>query len=110
MRVSEDLQGEIYLARREIFAYDVTQVSPDRLEGTITDSSEQLILGASDDIFLVPAQWEQIDDPARNPVIWQRVDDDLGLRAPRRRTRRPLPAQPRSRLVTDVATDPRSGA
>ncbi len=49
---------------------------PDRLEGTITDSSEQLVLGASDDIFLTPAQWVQIDDPARNPVIWQRVDDD----------------------------------
>ncbi len=75
VRVSDDLQGEIYLARREIFAYDVTQVSPDRLEGTITDSSEQLILGASDDVFLVPAQWEQIDDPERNPVIWERVDD-----------------------------------
>lgn len=75
VRVTEDLQGEIYLARREIFAYDVTQVGPDRLEGTITDSSEQLILGASNEAFLVPAQWVQIDDPERNPVIWQRVDD-----------------------------------
>ena len=71
-----DSSGEIYLARREIFAYDVTQESPDRLAGTITDSSEQLIVGASDDIFLSSAQWEQIDDPARNPVIWERVDDD----------------------------------
>ena len=76
VRITEDLQGEIYLARREIFAYDVSLVRPDRLEGTITDSSEQLVLGASDDIFLTPAQWVQIDDPARNPVIWQRVDDD----------------------------------
>ena len=76
VRVTDDLRGEIYLARREIFAYDLTQVGPDRLEGTITDSSEQLVLGASDDIFLTPAQWVQIDDPARNPVIWQRVDDD----------------------------------
>lgn len=76
VRITEDLQGEIYLARREIFAYDVSLVRPDRLEGTITDSSEQLVLGASDDIFLTPAQWVQVDDPARNPVIWQRVDDD----------------------------------
>jgi len=75
VRVTEDLRGEIYLARREIFAYDLTQVGPDRLEGTITDSSEQLILGASNEVFLTPAQWVQIDDPARNPVIWQRVDD-----------------------------------
>ena len=50
------------------------QVDPDRLEGSITDRSEQLILGASDPAFLTPAQWVQVDDPARNPVIWQRVD------------------------------------
>jgi len=86
VKVSEDLQGEIYLARREIFAYEVTQQSPDRLEGAITDNSEQLILGASDPAFLTPAQWTQLDDPQRNPVIWQRVDGDLdcaGLAAQR---------------------------
>lgn len=76
VKVSDDLQGEIYLARREIFAYDVTQVGPDRLEGSITDSSEQLILGASNPAFLTPAQWVQVDDPALNPVIWERVDAD----------------------------------
>jgi len=75
VKVTDDLQGEIYLARREIFAYDLTQESPDRLVGTVTDGSEQLIIGASDPVFLTPAQWEQIDDPDRNPVIWQRVDD-----------------------------------
>ena len=76
VQVTEDFGGEIYLARREIFHYDVIQQSPDRLEGTITDSSEQLIVGASDDVFLSDAQWVQIDDPSRNPVIWERVDDD----------------------------------
>jgi hypothetical protein len=74
--LTEEIQGELYLARREIFAYDVVQELPDRMVGSITDNSEQLILGASNDIFLTPAQWEQVDDPARNPVIWQRVDDD----------------------------------
>ncbi len=77
LKVSEDLQGELYLARREIFAYDVTQVSPDRFEGTIDDDSEQLIIGASDPLFATSSgQWTQLDDPARNPVIWVRVDDD----------------------------------
>ena len=38
--------------------------------------SGDCFVGASDDIFLSSAQWEQIDDPARNPVIWERVDDD----------------------------------
>lgn len=74
--VSEQLRGEIYLARREIFRYDVADDGDGRLVGTITDRSEQLILGASDDVFLSDAQWKQIDDPARNPVIWQRVDAD----------------------------------
>ena len=76
VKVSDALQGEIYLARREIFAYDLTQQSPDRLVGSITDRSEQLILGASNPLFLASAQWKQIDDPKRNPVIWQRVDAD----------------------------------
>jgi hypothetical protein len=76
IKVSEDLQGEIYLARREIFAYDVTQVSDDRLEGVIEDDSEQLIIGASDPVFQSSSgQWTQIDDPERNPVIWVRVDE-----------------------------------
>ena len=77
IKVGDGLQGDVYLARREIFTYDLTQVDPDRLEGTIVDASEQLVLGASNDIFLASAQWEQIEDPERNPVIWLRVDDDL---------------------------------
>jgi hypothetical protein len=76
VKVTDDLQGDIYLARREIFAYDVTQQSPDRMVGSITDRSEQLIIGASNPIFMVAAQWKQVDDPARNPVIWQRVGAD----------------------------------
>ncbi len=67
--------GELYIARREIFAYDVTQVSPDRLEGFITDDSEQLVVGASHEIFDSPTEWRQHPDPALNPVIWVRVDD-----------------------------------
>lgn len=76
VKVSDSLRGDIYLARREIFAYDLVQQTPDRLVGTVTDRSEQLILGASNPLFLAPAQWKQIDDPQRNPVIWQRVDAD----------------------------------
>ena len=76
VKVSAELQGDIYLARREIFAYDLTQESPDRLVGSVTDRSEQLILGASNPVFLAATNWKQIDDPARNPVIWLRVDAD----------------------------------
>ncbi len=76
VKVTDELQGEIYLARREIFAYDLTQESPDRLAGSITDESEQLIIGASDPAFMSAGQWQQIDDPERNPVIWVRVEAD----------------------------------
>ena len=73
--VADGIEGDLYIARREIFSYDVVQESPDRLTGTITDESEQLILGASDPVFDVQSAWVQVPDPARNPVIWVRVDD-----------------------------------
>ena len=69
-----DTSHEIYLARREIFSYDLTEESPDRLVGTVTDRSEQLVLGASDPNMVAPVDWTQLEDPARNPVIWRRVD------------------------------------
>lgn len=75
IRISDEIEGDLYIARREIFHYDVTQESEDRMVGTITDSSEQLVLGASNEIFITPAQWEQVPDSSRNPVIWQRVDE-----------------------------------
>jgi hypothetical protein len=77
IKLNDEIEGDLFIARREIFEYDVTQESPDRLVGTITDSSEQLIIDATNPLFLTPAQWVQIDDPARNPVIWQRVSDDM---------------------------------
>lgn len=77
LKVSDDRSVEIYLARREIFAYDLVQTSPDRLVGSITDTSEQLVLGSSSPDFATATQWVQLDDPERNPVIWQRVEDDM---------------------------------
>lgn len=76
IKVAEGIEGDLYLARREIFSYDVVQESPDRFVGSITDDSEQLLLGASNPVFLAESNWVQHPDPERNPVIWQRVDDD----------------------------------
>ncbi len=77
VRVGEGLEGDLYIARREIFAYDVTQVADDRFEGTIDDHSEQLIIGATNPaLAAVRSNWQQIDDPTRNPVIWVKVSDD----------------------------------
>lgn len=74
--VSDALEGEIYIARREVFAYTVTQQSDDRLSGFVTDNSEQLVIGASNPVFMASGQWKQIDDTSRNPVIWERVESD----------------------------------
>lgn len=69
-----EFSADIYLARREIFSYELTAESPDRLVGSVTDHSEQLVLGASDPSMVAPVAWTQLDDPRRNPAIWQRVD------------------------------------
>ena len=77
IRVSDDLSGQLYIARREIFAYEAFLTEPDLLTGTVTDDSEQLVIGASDPIFATsPANWGQHDDLSKSPIILRRVDAD----------------------------------
>ncbi len=74
--VSPELKGEIYLARREIFAYDL-EVQPDRtLTGTVTDKSEQLVVGASNDLFKTQAAWTQFPDLSKSPIVLVPVEAD----------------------------------
>ena len=75
IRVSDDLSGELYIARREIFSFEAFQEAPDRIEGVVTDGSEQLVIGASDPIFATSnGQWVQHPDLAKSPIILRRVD------------------------------------
>lgn len=75
--VTDDLRGELYIARREIFAYEAFLTTPDRLDGVVTDDSEQLVIGASDPIFATsPANWRQHPDPTKSPVLLVRVDGE----------------------------------
>ncbi len=77
IRVTDDLTGELYIARREIFAYEAFLTEPDVLTGTVTDDSEQLVIGASDPIFASSdANWVQYPDLAKSPIILKRVDAD----------------------------------
>jgi hypothetical protein len=77
IRVTDDLTGELYIARREIFEYEVLLVEPDLLSGTVTDNSEQLIIGASDPIFeMSGANWGQYPDLSKSPIILRRVESD----------------------------------
>jgi len=77
IKVTDELTGELYIARREIFAYEAFLTETDLLTGTVTDDSEQLVIGASDPIFSSsPANWAQLPDPSKSPIILRRVDAD----------------------------------
>ena len=76
IRVTDELSGELYIARREIFAYEALLTDADTLTGTVTDDSEQLIIGASDPIFAVGSEWVQHPDLSKSPIILKRVGDD----------------------------------
>ena len=74
--VGGGLTGELYLARREIFAWEAYLVDADTIEGVVTDTSEQLVLGASDPVFLgAGSDWVQVVDPTRSPIVLRRVDE-----------------------------------
>ncbi len=75
--LGEGLEGELYIARREIFAYDLLQDGPDSMSGTVTDSSEQLVIGASLPVLETAAgQWEQVEDLSFSPILLERVEED----------------------------------
>ena len=74
IKVTDTFGGEIYIARREIFAYVVDEQADGSLTGTVSDHSEQLVLGASNDAFLTQAQWTQYADRSKSPIILIPVD------------------------------------
>jgi len=87
IEVSPELIGEIYLARREIFAYDVDAQPDGTLTGVVRDRSEQLIIDASDPIFKVGGQWTQHPDLRKSPIILKPVSRSWDCE--RLRTERP---------------------
>lgn len=76
IKVTDTFGGEIYIARREIFAYVVDEQADGSLTGTVSDHSEQLVIGASNDAFLTQAQWTQYPDVTKSPIILIPVDSD----------------------------------
>ena len=69
IKVSEDFQGELYIARREIFAYNVEKQDDASLVGTVSDRSEQLVVGATDEVFNRTANWAQHPDLTKSPIV-----------------------------------------
>ena len=71
------IEGEIYIARREIFKNDLTLYSDGSLWGNVIDDSEQLVIGASLAILDTPNNPPQRRDPGLNPIILIPVPDDI---------------------------------
>ena len=71
------IQGEIYIARREIFQNDVTLYSDGSLRGAVTDNSEQLVIGASLGILNTPNNPDQWPDLGLSPLILVPIPDDI---------------------------------
>jgi hypothetical protein len=77
VELGDAFEAELYIARREIFAYDMTQDGPDSLTGTVTDRSEQLVIGASDPLLEgTGGEWVQVPDLTYSPIVLRRVGDD----------------------------------
>lgn len=76
IKVSDELEGDLFIARRERFAYDVTEQPDASLTGTVTDRSEQLIVGATNPIFITDAPWVQYPDLTKSPIILEPVGAD----------------------------------
>lgn len=71
------VEGEIYIARREIFANEMTLYSDGSLRGNVIDDSEQLVIGASLAILDTPNNPPQRRDPGLNPIILIPVSDEI---------------------------------
>jgi hypothetical protein len=71
------IEGEIYIARREIFANEMALYSDGSLRGNVIDDSEQLVIGASLAILDTPNNPPQRRDPGLNPIILVPVPADL---------------------------------
>jgi len=71
------IEGEIYIARREIFANEMALYSDGSLRGNVIDDSEQLVIGAALAILDTPNNPPQRRDPGLNPIILIPVSDDI---------------------------------
>lgn len=71
------IDGEIYIARREIFQNLMTLYSDGTIQGTVLDDSEQLVVGASLRILNAPNNPDQYPDPGLNPIILIPIPDTI---------------------------------
>jgi hypothetical protein len=71
------IKGEVYLARREVFENRLELMKDSSLWGSVIDSSEQLVAGASSALFTPDATPKQVDDLGFNPILLIPIPDTL---------------------------------
>lgn len=69
-------EEELYIARREIFAFEAYLQDNGNIEGLVHDSSEQLIIGATNPMLTsLEQEWLQHDDLTKSPLLLVPIDD-----------------------------------
>lgn len=87
---------EIYIARREIFAYHVLSQDNGNLKGYVQDRSEQLIIGSSPDFIKIPdAPFIQDENPEKSPIILIPVSDTYDCQQLMRQRAKLFPRNPK---------------
>ncbi|MBM4253748.1 MAG: hypothetical protein FJ146_17405 [Deltaproteobacteria bacterium] len=71
---SGPIRGQLYLARRERFAYELRVITPDLIQGVVHDQSEQLVLG-SRPFFLSHGRFNPVQNPdlTQSPITLRRL-------------------------------------
>jgi hypothetical protein len=68
---------ELYIARREIFAFEAYLQEDGSFEGLVHDRSEQLVIGATNPLLTgMQQEWLQHDDLTKSPIYLVPIDDD----------------------------------
>jgi hypothetical protein len=70
------IPAEMYIARRERFAYELTRQDDGRVTGVVHDQSEQLVLGASQRWLKRQTFTHQDPDLSRSPILLVPVGED----------------------------------
>jgi hypothetical protein len=76
LKLYGSIDTEIYIARREIFAYHLEQRPNGELEGFVRDRSEQLVVGSPLPFLRQSASPTQHPDPLLSPIVLVPIADD----------------------------------
>ena len=98
LKMGNLFEGELYITRREIYGNRLTLGADGNLTGSVEDTSEQFVIGASRRILAQQSRPVQVPDPGMNPIMLVRVSDDLDTCEELMRNRdRLFPAEPEFR-------------